>query len=432
MIDEQDDIPAVIIDPLLLSKALIEQETVCPVAEAEGFAPAFHTLEALGFTCQMVDFSEAGHNPVQNLIATIGSGSPHLCFAGHMDVVPPGPLADWTYSPFDPQESDGMLIGRGASDMKCAIACFISALSQHLAEQPLLEGQGAITLILTGDEEGSAVNGTEKVLALLADNGYAFDGCIVGEPTSVTNVGDTIKIGRRGSVTFYVTLSGTQGHVAYPHLANNPMTALAECITMLQTYTLDTGSEFFDPSGIQVVSVQSGGEATNIIPGTAQFTCNIRFNDLHNGLQIRDWFDTYCEHIAKTHHLNYRMTYRISAESFGGQPTALSMLVSEAVEAITGQVPALSTSGGTSDARFITHYMPVVELGLSNATAHKVNEQVAIADIYTLTDIYRRCLATWFSSDLQRIQEDFATEEAARIKARQEAEEAGEDGDGQM
>lgn len=385
------------IDPLILSKSLIQCATVCPVQGKEGFLPVVQALEALNFRCEFMTFEEPGQPSVTNLYATIGQGSPHLCFAGHMDVVPPGTLSAWSTPPFEPKEHAGMLIGRGASDMKCAIACFIAATSRYLQNHSL-SNPGTISFLLTGDEEGIAVNGTDKMLKALKQRGKLADACIVGEPTSVARVADTIKIGRRGSITFYVTSLGTQGHVAYPHLANNPIPAIAELTQFLHAHKLDTGSAFFDPSSIQVVNLQAGTDATNVIPGQATLTCNIRFNDHHQAATLRGWFEGICTPIAKKYQVDFNVTSQASAEPFGGKHSPLSTLLSDVVTSVTGHVPELSTSGGTSDARFITHYMPVVELGLLNATAHKVDEQVAISDIYTLTDIYHAFLKQWFSN----------------------------------
>jgi len=385
------------LDCLELSKSLIRCKTVCPVQGKEGFLPLVEVLEGLGFSCQFMEFSESDQPSVMNLVATIGSGHPHIWFAGHMDVVPPGDISGWSYPPFEPKERDGMLIGRGASDMKCAIACFITAVSRYVSEWAP-GTQGAISLVLTGDEEGTAVNGTHKMLHALKQQGDIGDACIVGEPTSVTHVADTIKIGRRGSITFNIKFLGIQGHVAYPHLANNPIPALAELMLLLHSHTLDTGSDFFDPSTLQVVNIHSGAGAANIIPGEATLTCNIRFNDQHCSSSLHEWLENCCAHIAKKHAVRHQLTSQLSAEPFGGKPNALSTLLTNVVTSITGKTPDLSTSGGTSDARFITHYMPVVELGLLNATAHKVDEQVAIADLYTLTDIYYAFLKAWFSN----------------------------------
>jgi succinyl-diaminopimelate desuccinylase len=389
------------IDPVELSKELLRHETLTPVAKQDGFAPLVAALNTLPFEHTFYNFSEMGHDETCNLFATTGGqgDSKNLCFAGHLDVVPPGPLSAWKYPPFEPYEKDGMLVGRGTSDMKCAIACFMAAVARYYEAHPAPLKKGSISLLLTGDEEGRAINGTEKLLSLLNSKKYQFNGCIVGEPTSNDKVADMVKIGRRGSITFYVTLHGTQGHVAYPHLAKNPVSALCGLINIVQGYQFDLGTEFFDPTHLEVVHIQAGdGVTTNVIPGTASVTVNIRFNTLYNPLKLQEWLESQCLTISKEYDVTYSLQYRLSANTFGGEQSPLGILLGDAVQSVTGSLPNFGTTGGTSDARFISQYMPVVELGLLNATAHKANEQVAVKDIYTLTDIYYVFLEKWFAN----------------------------------
>lgn len=387
------------IDPIELSKALIRSQTLTPVQSTQGFSALIPALDQLKFNYTYLNYSEAGFEETCNLFASVGTSTEknNLCFAGHLDVVPPGPLNAWQNPPFEPIEQDGMLIGRGTSDMKCAIACFIAATSRYITAHPAALKKGSISLLLTGDEEGSAINGTQKMLHALHTEGYRFDGCIVGEPTSNTKIADTIKIGRRGSITFYITIHGTQGHVAYPHLAKNPIPALCALSTLVSSYTFDSGTEFFDPSHLECVRLEAGDGTTNVIPKDALAIFNIRFSPAQNPLALCQWFETQCQTIAAQYGITYTMQYRLSAESFGGEKTALALLMGDAVKSVTGTAPNFSTSGGTSDARFIKNYTSVIEIGMLNATAHKINERVAISDIHTLTEIYYRFLEKWFA-----------------------------------
>lgn len=382
-----------VLDAITLSQELITYESVTPEAtDVLDFLE--ETLKSLGFTCQRLPFKEKGTEKVDNLYARIGEGSPHLCFAGHVDVVPTGPLSEWISPPFEPDIRDDMLYGRGASDMKCAIACFIAAVSEYLQEVPQ---PCSISLLLTGDEEGPSINGTRKMLPELASQGEKWDACIVGEPTSVEEVGDMIKIGRRGSINFELTVKGKQGHVAYPHLADNPVTRLTNILYTLNQHELDQGTTYFQPSNLEVVSIDVGNPADNVIPNTATARFNIRYNDRHSSKTLIKWVEGLCESICEESGASYKLTHRLTGESFLTEPGKFSHLLEDAIKKVTGKTAELSTTGGTSDARFIKDYCPVVELGLTNATAHKINEHVPVKDIQQLTDIYKLVLEKFSS-----------------------------------
>lgn len=365
-------------DPLPLATALLAAPSVTPARGA-----VFDVLEAalrpLGFAVDRFTTGEAPDGPVENLLATRGTGGTHLAFAGHLDVVPPG--EGWTADAFAPRVADGLLYGRGAVDMKGAIAAFVAAVAR-------VEPASALTLVITGDEEGPAVHGTVALIERMRARGIAPDGCIVGEPTSVAALGDTVKIGRRGSVNIWIDVPGRQGHVAYPHLADNPIPRLVAALAAIDSLVLDEGTEWFQPSNIEITDLEVGNPATNVIPARARARLSIRFNDRHTGASLA----RRVEEIVQAHAPGAIVTPRISGEAFLTLPGALSTLVSEAVAAETGRPPELSTSGGTSDARFLRALCPVVELGLPNATMHKADEAVALADLETLTAIYARIL----------------------------------------
>lgn len=384
-----------VIDPLELSQALLRCPSVTP--EDAGALDALQTaLEGIGFTCTRMPFSDTGTPDIDNLYARLGTASPNLCFAGHTDVVPVGDKDAWSVDPFAAEVRDGQLIGRGTVDMKCAIACFAAAASRFVANR---DGQfnGSISFLITGDEEGPAVNGTVKMLAQLKDRGEVIDACIVGEPTSNAEMGDMAKIGRRGSMNGHLTVYGTQGHSAYPHLANNPIGPLMHFLQSISESPLDTATEHFPATTVAITSVDVGNKATNIIPNVADARFNIRFNDTHTGASlealIRERFDT----VAAQHgDIRYGLMISVSGESFITPPGRLSDTVSDAIKAVTGKTPELSTTGGTSDARFIKDVCPVIEFGLMNATAHKVDEQVPVDSLSGLADIYTAVLERWF------------------------------------
>jgi succinyl-diaminopimelate desuccinylase len=371
-------------DPLALAQALIRRPSVTPADEGaldvlEG------ALKPLGFACHRLPFGDTG-----NLYARLGAEGPNFCFAGHTDVVPPG--EGWRHDPFAARVEGGTLYGRGAADMKSAIAAFVAAVARH--GKP----RGSISLLITGDEEGTGVNGTQKVLRWLKDRGETLDHCLVGEPTATARAGDTIKIGRRGSLNVELAATGVQGHVGYPARAKNPIPPLALLVTRLSAHRLDDGSAHFDPSTLCFTTMDVGNPATNVIPGEARARLNIRFNDLHTPESLLAWIgDEVAKVVAETD-AEIAISPDVSGVSFLTPPGAFTSLVSEAARSVTGTAPAFSTSGGTSDARFIKDACPVLELGLAGTTMHKVDERVPVAEIAALTDIYAAILKAYFAN----------------------------------
>ncbi|HJS45294.1 MAG TPA: succinyl-diaminopimelate desuccinylase [Rhizomicrobium sp.] len=375
------------IDALALAQALIRRPSVTP--QDAGALDILETvLKELGFATHRLPFGD-----VDNLYARLGTEAPHFCFAGHTDVVPVG--EGWNADPFAAEVKDGMLYGRGAADMKSAIAAFVAAVAQ--TGKPPEKFKGSISLLITGDEEGAAVNGTVKLLEWLKERGEKIDHCVVGEPTSVGRAGDTLKIGRRGSINFKLMVKGVQGHVGYPQKAKNPIPALAELITQLATHKLDKGNDHFDPSTLAFTSVDVGNDATNVIPGEARAAFNIRFNDKHTPDSLTNWVKDKAQIIAEEAGCEIAVTSLTSGVAFLTAPGKFTQLISDTVAGITGQVPFFSTSGGTSDARFIKDVCPVVELGLAGATMHKADECVPVAEIAALTEIYAALLAAYFA-----------------------------------
>lgn len=351
------------------------------------------TLEGLGFSCQRLPFEEPGFPPVDNLYARLGSTAPVFCYAGHTDVVPVGDTAAWSVDPFAAEVVGENLIGRGTVDMKGSIAAFVAATAAYLDQQGKAP-KGSIALLITGDEEAEAVNGTVKMLSWLAERGEQLDHCLVGEPTSDQKLGDMVKIGRRGSLNGKLTVRGIQGHTAYPQLADNPAHHLVAMLANLTTEALDDGSAHFPASSLQITTIDIGNLATNVIPAVARAGFNVRFNDLYSGVTVEQWIRERLNRVGKP----YELEISVSGESFLTPPGPLSTLVSSAVEAELGHAPELGTTGGTSDARFIKNACPVVEFGLRNATAHKVDEQVPLAELLVLTNIYRRILEGYFTT----------------------------------
>ncbi|MES2056704.1 MAG: succinyl-diaminopimelate desuccinylase [Pseudomonadota bacterium] len=365
------------IDPVELTKQLIACDSVTPARGS-----VFDVLEAalipLGFDVERFIAGEAPDGPVENLLAMRGSGGRHFAFAGHLDVVPPG--SGWTSGAFEPEIRGGLLHGRGAVDMKGAIAAFVAAIPAEI--------DGMISLVITGDEEGPATYGTVAIIERMAERGLKPDLCLVGEPTSVSRLGDMIKIGRRGSVNMWIEVPGKQGHVAYPHLADNPIPKLVAILAEIGAIELDQGSEWFQPSNIEVTDVTVGNPATNVIPAHASARLSIRFNDLQRGEDLV----TRIGHIVATHAPEGKLIARISGEAFLTLPGDFSTLIADAIEARSGIRPELSTTGGTSDARFLSKLCPVVEFGLLNATMHKLDEAVAVEDLVALSGIYAEIL----------------------------------------
>jgi succinyl-diaminopimelate desuccinylase len=384
---------AAAIDTVELAQALIRCPSITPL-EGGALDLLQSVLQELGFTCHRLPFAEEGAPEVDNLYARLGTTGPHLCFAGHTDVVPVGDPADWSVDPFAAEVRDGRLIGRGAVDMKGAIAAFVAAVGAYLKDGT---PKGSISLLITGDEEGDAVNGTRKVLDWLRERGETIDCCLVGEPTSDAALGDMVKIGRRGSMNLRLTVHGTQGHTAYPQLADNPLHHLARMLNAVTGEPLDGGNAHIPPSRLQLTSIDVGNANTNVITAKATALINVRFNDLHSSKTVEAWlrerFDREINGaIDRSRGARYELAVRVSGESFLCAPGSWSALISEAVAEVVGSAPALGTTGGTSDARFIKDHCTVAELGLLNATAHKVDEQVALDDLTRLTAIYRGVL----------------------------------------
>jgi succinyl-diaminopimelate desuccinylase len=379
-------------DALDLAQALIRCPSVTPADEG-ALGVLQDALEGIGFTCHRMTFSQAGTADVQNLYARIGTEGPNFCFAGHTDVVPVGDPGGWTVDPFGAEVIDGVLYGRGATDMKGAIACFAEAAGRFTAKHG---GNlpGSLSLLITGDEEGPSINGTKKVLGWLDERGETLDSCLVGEPTNPGKLGEMVKIGRRGSLSGFLTMYGVQGHTAYPHLADNPLNRMVAVLNALAATALDEGTDHFQPSNLQLTTIDVGNTATNVIPGAAKATFNIRFNDTHTSESLMRWVTEQLDAAGG----EYEIDWQITGEAFLTPPGALSQAISTAVEKATGLKPDLSTTGGTSDARFIKDYCPVAEFGLISQSMHKVNEHAAVADIRALTDIYEAVLDGWFGA----------------------------------
>ncbi|HMA75055.1 MAG TPA: succinyl-diaminopimelate desuccinylase [Xanthobacteraceae bacterium] len=381
-------------DPIALARELLRCPSVTP---QEGGALSFleKILTGAGFTVHRVVFSESGADAVENLYARIGTAGPHLVFAGHTDVVPVGDEARWRHPPFGGEIADGMLFGRGAVDMKGAIACKLAAVLDYLAANGG-NLKGSISFLITGDEEGIAINGTVKLLRWAAARGEKFDHCLLGEPTGSRQLGDTIKIGRRGSLNGSLVVSGTQGHVAYPALADNPVRRIVVIMAALMAEPLDAGNAYFDPSNLEFTSVDVGNKTVNVIPSEARARFNIRFNNHHTQASLKTLLEARAGAAAQGGH--FRIEWDPSnADAFVTKPGPFVELVSRAIAEVAGRQPELSTSGGTSDARFIKDYCPVVEFGLVNATMHKIDENTPTADLMALAAIYRRIVDRYFA-----------------------------------
>ena len=386
-IDNMKDIGTA--NPIELTKTLINCRSVTP--ENDGaIEQVSHWLEEIGFKSEILNFKEEGTASIKNLWSKMGSKGPTICFAGHTDVVPTGNIDEWSSDPFDANEVNDKIIGRGAADMKGSIASFISATSRFVKEHP--DFPGSIGFIITGDEEGCAINGTKKILTWMKSNNISFDDCIVGEPTNPNSLGEMIKIGRRGSVNGVITVKGVQGHVAYPHLADNPIPKLIKILENLINKKLDDGTEHFQPSNIEITSIDIGNTATNVIPKEALANFNIRYNDIFD----REKIEEEVHNRIRSLNYDYSIKFEHSGDSFLTSPGKLTKNLSKIIEDQTGNTPELSTSGGTSDARFIKDYGNVVEFGLIGATMHKVDESASIKDIKNLTEIYYQLLKKYF------------------------------------
>lgn len=385
-------------DALSIARDLIRCPSVTP-ADAGALGVLEKALNAAGFTCHRVTFSEPGTADVDNLFARIGTDGPHITFAGHTDVVPPGDESAWSVGAFSGEVKDGFLHGRGAVDMKGGIACSVAAVLEHLAAndgKPRSDGKGSISFLITGDEEDVSINGTIKLLQWAAERGEKFDHCVLGEPSNVETLGDTIKVGRRGSQSGTLYVDGVQGHVAYPHRAANPLPDIARLIVAISDEPLDHGSAQFQASNLEFTSVDVGNTANNVIPGQARAKFNIRYNDNHTQASLRELVE-----MRLTKACGNRIRARIvwepsNSNVFVTKPGPFTDLAVSAIEEVTGRKPELSTSGGTSDARFISSYCPVIEFGLVGQTMHQIDERVPVRDLERLTKVYRGILARYF------------------------------------
>jgi succinyl-diaminopimelate desuccinylase len=382
-------------DPIALARDLLRCPSVTP-AEGGALDLIEGVLERAGFAVERVTFTEPGTAPIDNLYARIGSAGPHLMFAGHTDVVPPGDAAKWTHPPFSGDIADDTLFGRGAVDMKGAIACAIAAALDHLGARNN-KPKGSISFLITGDEESIAVNGTVKLVKWAAERGERFDHCILGEPSNADAIGDTIKVGRRGSLNGTLVIAGKQGHVAYPERADNPVRGLVTLMSALMAEPLDQGSAQFSASNLEFTSIDIGNTTVNLIPGEARARFNIRFNDRHSQVSLKQLIEQRAAAAAGTR-IRWHIEWEPSnADSFVAKPGRFVDLVSAAIKDVTGRQPALSTTGGTSDARFIKNYCEVLEFGLVGQTMHQVDERTAVADLTTLTAVYRKILESYFA-----------------------------------
>ncbi|MEZ5827989.1 MAG: succinyl-diaminopimelate desuccinylase [Hyphomicrobiales bacterium] len=379
-----------------LAQSLIRCPSVTPKDEG-ALGALLEPLAKARFACDRLTFTEDGTPPIDNVVARIGDGPPHLCFAGHTDVVPPGDESLWKHPAFGAEIAEGALYGRGASDMKGAIACFAAAALDY-AKAKNREIDGTISLLITGDEEGPSINGTRKVLKWMEQKGLKPDHCIVGEPSNATRLGETIKIGRRGSLNGTLKVIGIQGHVAYPHLAANPVKGIVDVLAKLYDAPLDYGSAHFSPSNLEVTSIDVDNPATNVIPASAEARFNVRYNDQHTPDALQKLLRDQVTAALAGSQLSFTLEFEPPGHAFYTEPGPLDALLSEAVNEVTGLTPSLSTDGGTSDARFIKDYCPVVEFGLTTETIHKADENVTIANLEQLTAIYRRFIELYFET----------------------------------
>ena len=381
------------INELQLAKELIKFPTVTPI-DAGIMKFLEKKLKTLGFKTRILEFKEKDSKPVKNIYARLGNQSPNFCYAGHLDVVPAGNLKDWTVNPFKPSVKKGYLIGRGANDMKSSIAAFVSAVSNFVANKRKING--SVSLLITGDEEGVAINGTKKVVDYLKKKKEKIDFCLVGEPTNPNKLGEMIKIGRRGSMTGRLSIIGVQGHVAYPQRANNPSTAIVQILKELKEIKFDNGTRDFQPTNLEVTKININNSADNVIPGLANATFNIRFNNNHSSSSIKKKIDKIIKKISNRNKSKYKIDYSVSGEAFLTKPNNTTFMIQDIIKKITKIKPQLSTTGGTSDARFIRKIAPCLEFGLVGKTMHKVDEAVSLSDLKKLTLIYSSILQNYF------------------------------------
>ena len=381
------------INELQLAKELIKFPTVTPI-DAGIMRFLEKKLKTLGFKTKILEFKEKNSKPVKNLYARLGNQGPNFCYAGHLDVVPAGNLKDWTVNPFNPSIKKGYLIGRGANDMKSSIAAFVSAVSNFVGNKKKFNG--SISLLITGDEEGVAINGTKKVVDYLRKKKEKIDFCLVGEPTNPNKLGEMVKIGRRGSMTGRLTIIGVQGHVAYPQRANNPSTALVQILKELKEIKFDNGTKDFQPTNLEITKINIDNFADNVIPCLANAKFNIRFNNKHTSNSIKKKIDRIIKRISNKNKSKYKINYSVSGEAFLTKPNKITFMIRDIIKKITKIKPKLSTTGGTSDARFIRKIAPCLEFGLVGKTMHKVNEAVLLSDLKKLTLIYSNILQNYF------------------------------------
>ena len=381
------------INELVLSKDLISIPSITPV-DAGAINFLAKKLKSLGFKCKILEFKKGKGKPIKNLYAKFGSKQPNLCYAGHTDVVPPGNYKDWTVNPFKPKVKRGFLIGRGANDMKSSIACFVSAVSHYLNTHKKFKG--SISFLITGDEEGYATNGTKKVVDYLKKRGEKINFCIVGEPTNPKRLGEMIKIGRRGSLTAELEIFGTQGHIAYPHLSNNPINTLVKICFELKKNKLDKGNKNFQPSNLEFTRIYVDNKAHNVIPSSAKTQFNVRYNNLQSASKLKKRINSIIKKISKKNNCKYKINYLENGEAFLTKPGKNIMLARKIIKKVTRINPVFSTTGGTSDARFIKKIAPCLEFGLVNKTMHKIDECVSLGDLKKLKKIYYNFLVEYF------------------------------------
>ena len=381
------------INELKLAKELIKFPSITP-KDAGAMRFLEKKLKKMGFKSKILNFKEKNFQPVKNLYARLGSKGPNFCFAGHLDVVPPGNMKDWTVNPFKPSIKKGHLIGRGANDMKGSVAAFVSAVSIFLNNNKSFNG--SISLLITGDEEGDAVNGTKKVVDYLKKRNEKINFCLVGEPTNPNKLGEMIKIGRRGSLTGKIEIIGMQGHVAYPHRANNPSTIIIKILNEIKNIKFDKGTKNFQPTNLEITKINIDNNADNVIPKTANATFNIRFNNKHSSGSIKKRINKILSKISKKNKSKFKIDYRVSGEAFLTKQNATTNMIQNVIKKITKVRPKLSTTGGTSDARFLKNISPCLEFGLVGKTMHKIDEAVSLKDLKKLTKIYANILDNYF------------------------------------
>ena len=381
------------INELQLAKELIRFPSVTPV-DAGIMSFLEKKLKQLGFKTKVLEFREKNSKPVKNLYARLGNKSPNFCYAGHLDVVPAGNLKDWTVNPFKPSIKKGHLIGRGANDMKSSIAAFVAAISNFIENYS--DFKGSISLLVTGDEEGVAINGTKKVVEYLKKRKEKIDFCLVGEPTNPSKLGEMIKIGRRGSMNGRLIITGIQGHVAYPQRANNPSTALVQILKEIKDIKFDQGTKDFQATNLEITKININNIADNVIPGLATATFNIRFNNKHSSTSLKSKVNKVIKKISAKNKSKYKIEYSVSGEAFLTNPNKTTFMIQDIIKKITKIKPKLSTTGGTSDARFIRNIAPCLEFGLVGKTMHKVDEAVSLSDLKKLTLIYLNILKNYF------------------------------------